>query len=430
MNAARLLPRLQTTARSYGTSSSSRMSARPAMTMRFTARPTLSATKRAFLPHTSRTSSRAYSSDGGRSGGIWSPLFTALLAFGIAATGYGIYDLYGTLTMWPTEVRGDLREALKAKYKADLAMSAAYLQRAWETTKTLPIEHFKSQPHLKTSGIAICLGEVLEGDDKKSEAYDVYVESLKQLQDAGIPTMTGPEKMRAVALAYKLGELGESLEKPKEETEKWLAFAVETVLKQVLQVSPSTSSAGTAHEEGDNMIIIAELGLPDWVSTVDIAAPFEALGTFYSRAGKLDYAMPLMLQAVSILIPPAPQESTPEDKCRGAQLMTSISEMIIRNTLSHESVQQAEQWAMKGLEVVVATRKASKEPIPICEVAYAVQLFNMASIRAIGGDINKAKDLFARTANHAKNIGYQALVETSNQAIEELNSRTAAPKTT
>ena len=29
------------------------------------------------------------------------------------------------------------------------------------------------------------------------------------------------------------------------------------------------------------------------------------------------YAMPLMLQAVSILIPPAPQESNPEDKCRG-----------------------------------------------------------------------------------------------------------------
>lgn len=31
--------------------------------------------------------------------------------------------------MWPQEVRGDLREALKAKYKADLSTSAAYLQR-------------------------------------------------------------------------------------------------------------------------------------------------------------------------------------------------------------------------------------------------------------------------------------------------------------
>jgi len=67
----------------------------------------------------------------------------------------------------------------------------------------------------------------------------------------------------------------------------------------------------------------------------------------------------------------------------GSQIMTSISEMIIRNQLSRETVQQAEQWAMKGLEVVVATRKASKEPIAICEVAYAVQLFNMASLRAV-----------------------------------------------
>lgn len=63
--------------------------------------------------------------------------------------------------------------------------------------------------------------------------------------------------------------------------------------------------------------------------------------------------------------------------------MTSISEMIIRNKLSRESLQQAEQWAVKGLEVVVTTRKASKEPIAICEVAYAVQLFNMASLRAV-----------------------------------------------
>jgi len=110
--------------------------------------------------------------------------------------------------------------------------------------------------------------------------------------------------------------------------------------------------------------------------------------------------------------------------------MTSVSEMIIRNQLSRETVQQAEQWAMKGLEVVVSTRKASKEPIPMCEIAYAVQLFNMASLRAIGGDINKAKDLFARTATQAKNIGYQSLVDTSNQAIEELNSRTQSAKTT
>lgn len=31
--------------------------------------------------------------------------------------------------MWPQEVRGDLREALKAKYKPDYSMCAAYFQR-------------------------------------------------------------------------------------------------------------------------------------------------------------------------------------------------------------------------------------------------------------------------------------------------------------
>jgi len=78
-----------------------------------------------------------------------------------------------------------------------------------------------------------------------------------------------------------------------------------------------------------------------------------------------------------------PKLSTIFISSTGAQIMTSISEMIIRNQLSRESVQQAEQWAMKGLEVVIATRKASKVPIAICEIAYAVQLFNMASLRAV-----------------------------------------------
>jgi hypothetical protein len=208
--------------------------------------------------------------------------------------------------MWPQEVRNDLREALKAKYKPDYTMCATYFQRcdhtciflpysgpepyhrAWETAKSLPIESFQSQPHLKTSGIAICLGEVLEADNKKTEAYDIYVDALKRIQDAGIKDLTGPEKMRAVSLAYKLGELGEGLEKPKEEQEKWLTFAVETLLQNVLKVIPTTNGQGTPHEEADSLIIISELGLPDWVSTVDVAAPFEALGTFYSKAGKLE----------------------------------------------------------------------------------------------------------------------------------------------
>ncbi|EKM77321.1 hypothetical protein AGABI1DRAFT_115251 [Agaricus bisporus var. burnettii JB137-S8] len=428
MNLTKLAPRVQTCMRGFTTYGRlPTIARRPVTLIQSSPKPAL----HTALPRDSTSlysSRRAYSTEGGppRSGGVWSPLFTALFAFGIAATGYGVYELYGTLTMWPQEVRGDLREALKAKYKPDYSMCAAYFQRAWETAKSIPLESFKSQPHLKTSGIAICLGEVLEADNKQSEAYDVYVDALKRIQDAGIKDLSGPEKMRAVSLAYKLGELCDVLEKPKEEQEKWLTFGVETLIQNVLKVIPATNGQGTPQEEADSHNIITELGLPDWVSTVDVAAPFEALGTFYSKAGKLDYAMPLMLQAVSILIPPSPQESTPEDKCRGAQLMTSISEMIVRNKLTRETVQQAEQWAMKGLEVVVTTRKASKEPIGICEVSYAVQLFNMASLRAIGGDINKAKDLFARAANQAKLIGYKSLVDTSNQAIEDLNSRTAA----
>ncbi len=39
------------------------------------------------------------------------------------------YDLYATLTMWPEELRQDLRDAVKAKHKGDLDTSVRYFYR-------------------------------------------------------------------------------------------------------------------------------------------------------------------------------------------------------------------------------------------------------------------------------------------------------------
>ncbi len=93
MNAAKLLPRL--TRRNYVTSTANRISTSRVSTMTRSAasRPTvLSIPARQTLIQTSR---RAYSSEGAppaaSGGGAWSPLFTALLVFGVGATGYGLY---------------------------------------------------------------------------------------------------------------------------------------------------------------------------------------------------------------------------------------------------------------------------------------------------------------------------------------------------
>jgi hypothetical protein len=76
-----------------------------------------------------------------------SPFFTVLLFAGLGATAYGVYviylyfyssyasarsyryEIYDFLTLWPTEVRSDLRSGLRAKHRGDLDASEQYLRR-------------------------------------------------------------------------------------------------------------------------------------------------------------------------------------------------------------------------------------------------------------------------------------------------------------
>lgn len=86
--------------------------------------------------------------------------------------------------------------------------------------------------------------------------------------------------MRTAAIAYKLGCMAPKLGKPDTEEEKWLTLAVTatlTTMEKVMQV-PGSSTSG---EEPENLNVMRELRLPAWASMHDLAAPFEALGTFY-----------------------------------------------------------------------------------------------------------------------------------------------------
>ena len=160
--------------------------------------------------------------------------------------------------MWPQEVRGDLRAGIKAKNQGDLDLSERYLRRyvshrvsrytvqihlmyaprdsfrAWQTAQTLPISAFSSDPYLKLSGIAIALAEVLEASDRPSEAYETYSTALAQLRASqATKKLSGKERMRAVALAHKLGEMAEVYQRGAEEAEGFLTFAVEEVLRVI-----------------------------------------------------------------------------------------------------------------------------------------------------------------------------------------------------
>ncbi|TFK18264.1 hypothetical protein FA15DRAFT_675406 [Coprinopsis marcescibilis] len=428
------------------------------------------------------------------------PWLTGLLVAGLGLLAYGLGELWGAMTIWPKEIRSDLRHGLHENYHGDRAMAEQYLGRAWEKVKTLPISKFGENAYLKTTGIAIALAGIYEADHKLDKAYSTYQAALSQLQrgpPTSLPLASSPpssskshdkpsldadshptyplreglsplERMRAVAISYKLGELAAKMGKPKEEEEKWLVYSVETVLKDVMAhpiaaeviVQGNPSDQSNANEKGkvvETVGILEDLRLPTWALKHDLAAPFEALGTFYSRTGRIDYAMPLYLQAVSILIPPPPQRSSTDDQCRAAQLMGSISELILRSAASApsnapstslfdsgsqtpddsssfssvfsskqeasynpETLVQAESWARKGLEVAKRARNSTFITHPTCEIAFASMLFNLAVLKEMNGEKDEAKDLFLQSLDQSKNIGLGEGIENSEKAIQRI----------
>jgi hypothetical protein len=146
---------------------------------------------------------------------------------------------------------------------------------------------------LKTTGIAIALGSLLESTGRSDQAYDVYADALSHIQEAGSNTpLSVEEQLRGVTLACKLAEMTSTLGRGDDEEEKWLSWAVQVILKNIMVMDPAKTERGDSEEPsyaGQILGVNFILGLPEWVSATDLAAPFEALGTLYARTGRSEY---------------------------------------------------------------------------------------------------------------------------------------------
>lgn len=128
---------------------------------------------------------------------------------------------------------------------------------------------------------------MLEAANKPEEAYDAYATALARLRAA--PDLSGRDRMRAVSIAYKLGEMAETYQQPEAEEEKWLVYAVEEMLRILRDEQAAARRAGgQAADTGaeTERVILDELELPAWVQQTDVVSPLQALGAFYSRVGK------------------------------------------------------------------------------------------------------------------------------------------------
>jgi hypothetical protein len=124
---------------------------------------------------------------------------------------------------------------------------------------------------------------MLESTGCLDRAYDVYSDALSHLQDVGSKQpLSIEEHMRAVTLSCKLAEMANAVGRDDIEEEKWLVWAVEVILKNII---PARANDAVVQQRklppGDESLV-----LPEWVSATDLAAPFEALGTLYVRNGR------------------------------------------------------------------------------------------------------------------------------------------------
>jgi hypothetical protein len=131
---------------------------------------------------------------------------------------------------------------------------------------------------------------VLEAHDAPKRAYEVYEAVLRILQAA--PPGGGAERMRAVAVACRLGEMAEEYGLPLEEEERWRSWAVTELLRVVGKQGEGDGEEGTAGAAvvggSVDVDVLGELDLPPWVRSEDLGAPIEALGAFYARTGNVE----------------------------------------------------------------------------------------------------------------------------------------------
>jgi hypothetical protein len=135
---------------------------------------------------------------------------------------------------------------------------------------------------LKLSGIAITLCEVLEQNNKPKDAYEWYIAALEHLRK-NWSALTDQEKLRAISIGQKLGEMADTYQLGDVEEERWLTWSVEEVLKLAKAIgSPKPKS-----DNEEDRLVLSDLELPKWASVTDIGAPLESLGAFYARTGRL-----------------------------------------------------------------------------------------------------------------------------------------------
>jgi tetratricopeptide (TPR) repeat protein len=306
-------------------------------------------------------------------------------------------------------------------------------------------------PLLKISGISIALGSFLEEQGNLVEAYKVYQDSLQYVKENAV---LPEERLRAVSLAQKCGDLAGikevtqgltgSIILQEESTslaEEHLRWSVEELLRMAV---PDQERA-KALSNPDSALMLADLELPPWISGATLGASLEALGQLYASEKRSEYAIPLYIQSINLLMP-ANKESrkrdpTVSERCQTGILMNNIAQLLVDADKSSVKVDEASTWAVKGLDIVAyalrgtgwdgkegkgfkkieGTDEARTNQVKgLCWTAEVALLCNLAEMARIKKDDCKAREIYQKVYVKADRYGMREVRNRAAQALSEL----------
>lgn len=230
-------------------------------------------------------------------------------------------------------------------------------------------------------------------------------------------------RKRAVALALKLADLSETLQRPTTEEEALLSFATEEVLRLVYQDNVFDSAIaveadksnrekgkGKAAGKEENFDVDLELPLPSWatLTQTEVAAPMERLAAFYARQGKdgyvslchalsniyindyTSYALALYNGALNLLLPSSSSGRTIPESCQALQILSAQLALLAELHITHpddpypaRSFMDATQRALAIYGAAYSrsggdAEGAQSDEMTLCEDVYPAILYNAA----------------------------------------------------
>ncbi|WVR03966.1 hypothetical protein IAU60_000965 [Kwoniella sp. DSM 27419] len=420
-------------------------------------------------------------------------IFGGLAGLGALVTIYGLLEFYSTLTTWPKTIRKPLRAALKSKLNGDYMRSEKYFREAIDVTMALGPEGLETDPLLKITGIYVELANVLELMGQRVTAFqelrtalEMYgVDPIRRPGSTGAGEWAGGagyqlterDHLRVIGLHQKLGQLaleasssakappftrsavelspGPGFEGNKVET--W-NDAAEYYLSSALTAMLQLGLAGRSPSTGQSGIVLGrDIALPEAPGEEDteggrvdkrgLGMTMESLSEVYARKKQYDLAAQLLLQAVSLLLPPQTEITPPvRDRCQAAMLMTTISSHALKarsaDGKSPESqskaIKVARSWSLRSLQISEqaindgdpqgASGTPAETAMAVCQRARAVGLHNMGMLAEMEGDLPSALNMFNKALTAARETNFKEGKREAQAAIRRVQALGGASK--